>query len=426
VGSGTAPNAGTRRAEIIAAFGTVVEWYDFSLYVYLAPVYARVFFEGGSSTDLIATFAVFAVAYLARPVGAAFFGWFGDRRGRKQSLVVSAAMMTVLLAVNGLLPGEEAIGAAAVLLLVMVRLGLGFAIGGEYSGILVFLVETAEDRRRGFVASWSPATAGLGSLLAVGVSALVTGLLSQAQLDAWGWRIPVFVGAALAASVLFLRRGLSETVAFDRMRSEHALAKSPLREALNARRALMATFLLSAVGSVAYYLNVTYVPTYLSTYEHVGAATALRWSTIATAVMLVATPAFGLLADVVGRRWALALIGVFLATTTLPLFALLGAADAALVVVGACLLAVTAGAWSAASASAVPEQFPGRVRFSGIAVGYNAAVAIFGGLTPLVATLLIEATGSSLLPALGCAALGVVGVVVALRLRETARRPLLR
>jgi MHS family proline/betaine transporter-like MFS transporter len=285
-------------------------------------------------------------------------------------------MMTVLLTVNGLLPGEQAIGAAAALLLVMVRLGLGFAIGGEYSGILVFLVETAEDRTRGFVASWSPATAGLGSLLAVGVSAAVTGLLSQAQLDAWGWRIPVFVGAALAASVLFLRRGLSETASFDRMRSEHALATSPLREALNARRALIATFLLSAVGSVAYYLNVTYVPTFLSTYEHVGAATALRWSTLATAVMLLTTPAFGFLADIVGRRWALALIGVAIAATTLPLYALLGAASATLAVLCACLLAVTAGAWSAASASAVPEQFPGRVRFSGIAIGYNAAVAI--------------------------------------------------
>jgi MFS transporter, MHS family, proline/betaine transporter len=426
MGSDGAPSSRARRSELIAAVGTVVEWYDFSLYIYLAPVYARVFFSGGSSSSrLIATFVVFAVAYLARPVGAAFFGRYGDRKGRKQSLTVSAAMMAVLLTANGLLPGEHAIGAGAAVLLVAVRLGMGFAVGGEYSGILVFLVETARDRRRGFVASWSPATAGIGSLLAVGVSALVTGLLTQGQLDSWGWRIPVFVGAALAASILLLRRGLSETEAFDRLRDEHELASSPLREALHARRALFVAFVLSAVGSVAYYLNVTYVPTFLSTYEHVGSATALRWSTIATAVMLVTTPAFGLLADAAGRRWSLAIVGGLLALTTVPLFALLGAASAALLVVGTCALAATAGGWSAASASAIPEQFHARVRFSGIAIGYNVAVAVFGGLTPLVATLLIEGTGSSLAPAIGCAVFGVAGAVVALRMRETARRPLL-
>ncbi len=426
VASAATPVRRVRRSEVIGALGTVVEWYDFSLYVYMAPVYARVFFGGdGGASHLISTFALFAIAYFARPLGAMFFGRLGDRKGRKRSLIASAVIMTVALVANGLLPGEDAIGLSAIVLLLAVRIAMGFAVGGEYSGILVFLVETAGDRNRGLVASWSPATAALGSLLAVGVSALVTGALDQQALDAWGWRLPLFLGAALAGGTLLLRRGLTETAAFDHLRADGALASSPLEEAVRtARRALFVAFALSAVGSVAYYLNVSFVPTFLAAYENVDPATALRWSTLATAAMLVTTPAFGLLADIVGRRWALILVGGAIALITAPLFGVLGATSAVVVIAGASALAITAGAWSAVAASAIPELFPARLRFSGIAISYNLAVAVFGGLTPLMATVLIETTGAALAPALACAAFGTAGVVVALRMSETARRPL--
>ncbi|MEO1056929.1 MAG: MFS transporter [Actinomycetota bacterium] len=424
-GQGTDPRR-RLRSELIGAFGTIVEWYDFSLYVYLAPVYARVFFGGGGddSGGLIATFAVFGVAYLARPLGAAFFGSLGDRIGRKLSLTASASIMAVALLINGLLPSEASIGVAAAVLLTLTRLAMGFAVGGEYSGILVYLTEVAEDRRRGFVASWSPATAGLGSLLAVAVSALVTTSMSQEALDAWGWRIPLFIGAGLAFAVLALRRQLGETDAFEAIATAQQTSRRPLRDAVRtARGAVLLAFALSAVGSLSYYLNIVFVPTYLGSYEGVSASAALRWSTIATAVMLISTPAFGLLSDRFGRRVSLSLVGLTIALTTVPLYAWLGD-DALIAVLVACALAVTAGAWSAVAAAAIPEQLPGHIRFSGLALGYNVATAVFGGFTPLVATVLIEATGSALAPAAGCALFGLIGAGLAWTMRETARRPL--
>jgi MHS family proline/betaine transporter-like MFS transporter len=421
-----ATRADERRSEIISAFGAVAEWYDFSLYIYLAPVYGRVFFgDGDAASQLTATFGVFAIAFLARPIGAVVFGSYGDRKGRKQSLSLSALIMAVALLVNGLLPSEATAGFVAVALLMAVRLAMGFAVGGEYSGILVFLVETATARNRGLVVSWAPTVAGLGSLLAVGVSAAVTAALDESALDAWGWRIPVLVGAALALSVYFLRRRLTETASFEQLQAEHTVSASPTREvARRARGPLLATFLICAVGSIAYYLNVTYVPTFLTGFTDTSAATALRWSTIGTAVMLVTTPAFGALSDRVGRRPFLLVSAAMLAVATPLLFVVVEDATAVTAVAAVSGLAVVAGAWVAVSSVVIPEQFPAHVRFSGIAIGYNVAVAIFGGLTPFGATLLIDGTGRPLAPALIMSAAALLIVVPVLRLRETAGRPL--
>jgi len=417
--------AGTRRALVVGALGTIIEWYDFSLYVYLAPIYARVFFPGASGVDgVIATLGVFAISYLARPLGAIAFGHFGDRAGRRSALLVSASIMSLALLLNGLLPSEDSIGIAAPIGLFVLRLAMAFAVGGEYSGILVYLLEVARPRRRGLIASLAPATAGLGTLLAVGCTALVSALLTQSQLDDWGWRIPVFLGAALAAAILLLRTTMTETPAFRRLRASGRISERPVHDALSgARWAVFVAFALSAVGSISYYLGVTYVPTYLESVVGTDHGDALVWSTIAAAVLLVITPLAGLGADLTGRRPALAGVALALTGATIPLFALLSGGTAA-ALSGAILLAVGAGAWSAAAASTIPEQFATGDRFSGLAIGYNIATAIFGGLAPLVATVLVEATGWDLAPGLMLAVVAAASLPVIRGLPETARRPL--
>lgn len=416
----------TRRSEVIGALGAITEWYDFSLYVYLAPVYGKVFFPDGSGTEqLLSSLAVFAVAYLARPVGAVVFGHVGDRRGRRSALTTSALLMALALLLNGLLPGESSIGLLAPVLLLLVRLLAGFSVGGEYSGILVFLLETATVRNRGLVASWAPAVAGAGSLLAVGVSAVVTSALTTDQLDSWGWRIPVFVGAGLAFAIYLLRRRLTETPGFRAMEEAGELSSSPVRDVLRtARPAVLVAFGLSAVGSASYYLNITYVPTFLSSFRDVSSAEALRWSTIATAVMLVTTPAFGALSDRVGRRPSLYGLAAVLAVGTPLLFVALDDTGTAGSIVVAATLAVIAGGWSAVCASTIPEQLPTALRFSGIAVGYNAAVAIFGGLTPFVATALVDASGPLAMALVVVSVVSVVALLLVRRIPETARQPL--
>jgi len=421
-----AGTAGTRRGVVVGALGTIIEWYDFSLYVFLAPIYARVFFPGAEGIDgVIATLGIFAVAYLARPLGAVAFGHFGDRAGRRGALLVSASIMAVALLVNAGLPAEKTIGVAAPIGLLAIRLALGFAVGGEYSGILVYLLETASVRQRGLVVSFAPAASGIGTLLAVGSTAVVSALLTPQQVDDWGWRIPVLIGAALAGGILFLRTSLEETPAFRRMRESGHVSKRPVHDALSrARGAVFVAFALSAVGSIAYYLGITYVPTFLETVVGADHGKALVWSTIATAAMLVVTPLTGWWSDVSGRRRTLLWTATALIATSAPLFALLAVSGGDLALLAAVALAVGAGAWCAISASAIPEQFGTEDRFSGLAVGYNVAVAIFGGLSPLLATLAVEATGWDVAPGLMLALVAVLALPVVLRLPETARRPL--
>src|SRR3954447_24313623 len=188
------------RSLAVAAFSTIVEWYDFTLYLYFATVLSRVFFGGGSGSLLI-TLGGFAIAYLMRPLGAVFFGHIGDRRGRRYMLLLSVAMMTAAMLATALLPTRAAIGPAAGWLLLALRCVMGFSVGGEYTGVVAYLLEGAPERRRGLITSSASAASEVGALLAVGISALTVSLMSPVALESWGWRIPFVFGAALAGSV---------------------------------------------------------------------------------------------------------------------------------------------------------------------------------------------------------------------------------
>src|SRR4051794_2129039 len=194
----------------VAAFSTIVEWYDFTLYLYFATVLSRVFFGGGEAS-LLTTLAGFAVAYLMRPLGAVFFGHIGDRYGRRTTLLLSVAVMSAAMLAMGLLPTREQIGPAAGWLLLLLRCVMGFAVGGEYTGVVAYLLEGARPERRGLITSLAAAASEVGALLAVGVSALTVSTLSSAELDRWGWRIPFLFGAAIAVSVWIARAWMHES-----------------------------------------------------------------------------------------------------------------------------------------------------------------------------------------------------------------------
>src|SRR5256885_10402408 len=189
----------SRGSMAIAAFSTIVEWYDFTLYLYFATVLSRVFFGGGAQSLLI-TRGGFAIAYLMRPLGAVVFGHMGDRRGRRHMMLMSVALMTAAMLATALLPTRALVGPAAGWLLLALRCVMGFSVGGEYTGVVAYLLEGAPIRRRGLITSSASAASEVGGLLAVGVSALTVSLMGGAELDRWGWRIPFFVGAALAGS----------------------------------------------------------------------------------------------------------------------------------------------------------------------------------------------------------------------------------
>ncbi|MEO6225296.1 MAG: MFS transporter [Sphingomicrobium sp.] len=404
----------------VAAFSTVVEWYDFTLYLYFATVLSRVFF-GGGARSLLLTLGGFAIAYLMRPLGALFFGHLGDRRGRRHMLLISVALMTAAMLATALLPTRSAIGPAAGWLLLLLRCVMGFSVGGEYTGVVAYLLEGAPPHRRGLIASSASAASEVGALLAVGVSALTVTLLSTAALEAWGWRIPFFVGAALAGSVWIARSTMEESPEFLRQQEQGTVPQAPLAHALaNHRVGIARAFAISALGSITYYVGITYVPAFLTSAGKLGEQDSLWLSTAAAVVVIAVTPLIGLLSDRVGRRPVLIALSLGSAVLPISLFALMASGHRGQALAGAVILAGLAGAVSAVGAVATAEQFPGEGRVTGLALGATMATAIFGGLTPWLAQLLVERTGWTMAPGAMIAAVGLGVLPMMIALRETA------
>src|SRR6478672_493862 len=254
----------SRASLAIAAFSTIVEWYDFTLYLYFATVLSRVFFGGGAAA-LLTTLGGFAIAYLMRPLGAVVFGHIGDRQGRRHMMLLSVAVMTAAMLATALLPTFSQVGIAAGVLLFLLRCVMGFSVGGEYTGVVAYLLEGAPAHRRGLIASSASAASEVGALLAVGISALTVASMSEASLQSWGWRIPFLFGAALAGSVWFARSRMEESPEFHRQLAERTVPDSPLRHSIaNHKAAIARAFSISALGSITYYVGITYVPPFLT------------------------------------------------------------------------------------------------------------------------------------------------------------------
>ena len=408
-----------RRSIAVAALSTVVEWYDFTLYLYFSTVLARVFFGPGGAS-LIAALGGFAVAYLMRPVGALVFGHIGDRRGRRPMLLLSMAIMSLAMLATALLPTEAQIGPSAAWLLILLRCVMGFSVGGEYTGVVAYLLESAPQGRRGLVASSAAAASEVGALLAVGVSALTVSLLSGPDLEAWGWRIPFLVGAALAGAVWLARSTMAESPEFERRRATGDIPDDPIRHALLRQRGgVLRAFAISALGSITYYVGITYVPAFLSSAGSASEAESLWLSTVAAIAVIAVTPAVGLLSDHVGRKPVLLALAGLSALLPILMFSLMASGSSGRALAGAVVLALVAGGVSAVGAVATAEQFGGEARVSGLALGATTATAIFGGLTPYLAQLLIEASGRNEIPGLMIAAVAFCVAPVFLTMRET-------
>ena len=406
----------------VAAFSTIVEWYDFTLYLYFATVLARVFYGGGKGS-LLLTLGGFAIAYLMRPLGAVFFSHIGDRRGRRHMMLMSVALMTAAMLATALLPTRAAIGPGAGWLLLALRCVMGFSVGGEYTGVVAYLLEGSPTRRRGLITSSASAASEVGGLLAVGISALAVSLMSGAELDRWGWRIPFFVGAALAGSVWIARSTMHESPEFLRQQQHGTVPDAPLRHALaNHRAGIARAFSISALGSITYYVGITYVPAFLTSVGSLSERESLWLSTIAAVAVILVTPVVGALTDRIGRKPVL--VGLCVGSAALPItmFSLMAGNARAEALAGAVILAMLAGAVSAVGAVATAEQFPGEGRITGLALGATMATAVFGGLTPYAAQLLVERTGWATAPGIMIAIVAIAVLPVFFAMHETAPR----
>ncbi|MEU6673673.1 MFS transporter [Streptomyces sp. NPDC046925] len=416
-----------RRSVAAGAVGVFVHWFDWAAYAYLAGTVATVFFPADdSTTGLLAVFGVFAVSFGIRPIGALVFGPLGDRIGRKRTLSLVIFMMSGATLTIGLLPGYDSIGIAAPVLLVVLRLIQGFAAGGEFGSAASFLAESAPRRRRGFGVSWLEVGSLLGFLAGSFVFLVLSTALDESQLTAWGWRIPFLIAAPLGVIGFIIRSKIEDTPEYRALEAGGTVPSSPARELLRShKRELLQAAGLMAAMHVPFYAVLTYLVTYET--DHLGhsADNAALLSTVISLMGLALVPLFGALSDRVGRKPVFIGATAALLVLSTPAFLLMrtglvGTWIAGLLL-GAILAAIlgTYAVWSA-------EIFPTRTRQSGLSVAYNITAALFAGTVPYLMTVLISATGSTLVPGPYLMVFAVGGLVAALTLKETVGTTLLR
>ena len=424
--TGSTDTAAVRKAVTGASIGNAVEWFDFAIYGFLATIIAGQFFPKGDDTAaLLSTFAIFAAAFFLRPLGGLVFGPLGDRIGRQRVLALVILVMSAATLAIGLLPTYESIGIAAPILLLVCRCLQGFSAGGEYGGGAVYLAEYASDARRGFVVTFMVWSGLLGFLLgSVTVTLLQAALPTEAMLG-YGWRIPFLMAAPLGLIGLYIRLRLDDTPEFTELRKERKVAKRPLREAFTTSWAsILQVFGLFLIFNVGYYVVFTFVPNFLIKPLGFGRTESFTSITLATLVALGLTLPFAMLSDRVGRRPMLIVGSALFVVFAYPLFLMITSGSLAAAMVAHCLLAAIEAVYISAAVTAGVELFATSVRYSGFSIGYNVAVAGFGGTTPYVLTWLTAATGSVLVPAYYLMAAAAVSLAAVLVLKETAGRPL--
>lgn len=380
------------KAIVGASSGNLVEWFDFYVYSFFSLYFAHIFFpEGDTTSQLLKTAGVFAAGFLMRPIGGWLFGYVADRYGRKNSMLISVCLMCFGSLVIACLPSYNSIGVMAPALLLLARMLQGLSVGGEYGTSATYMSEVAVKGRKGFYASFQYVTLIGGQLLAVLTVVILQLILSDAELRAWGWRIPFFLGAVLAVIAVWLRRSLHETSETKTRESKDAGSLSSLLK--NHWRPFLMVIGFTAGGSLSFYTFTTYMQKYLVNTAGFNVDTASLIMTCALLVFMVLQPVIGALSDKIGRRASMLIFGAGVALLTVPLLTLLktpgNTTGFTLFLIVVALLATSF--YTAISGVLKAEMFPAEIRALGVGLPYALANAIFGGSAEYVALLLKNA-----------------------------------
>ncbi|MCP4381639.1 MAG: MHS family MFS transporter [Hyphomicrobiales bacterium] len=385
------------RSIVAAASGNVLEWYDFTVYGFLAPVIGRVFFpETSHFAAILSAFAVLAVGYGVRPIGSIIFGHIGDRLGRKPTLIMTVLIMGAGSLGIALLPSYQQIGIAAAVLLVAIRIIQGIAIAGEYPASGVYIVEQADPKRRALTGSWVAVAMILGCVLGASVPALIATLLTEAQMASWGWRVAFLFGTGVAIFSVFMRRHLKESAAMDGV---ERTGPSPVSQTLrNHWRLLIQMVVLLIPPAILYMLIFVYAASHLTDKMHVSSARALDITSFNLLAMAAILPFYGWLADRLGLRWTYLLGAAATGVFAVPLWTMMFSENLTVVFLGQFLFSLISGVAWALSITVLTMMSPPRLRCSSVAMGYNLSMATFGGATPFLATYLVSRTGDDFTP----------------------------
>ena len=433
-----------RRAIMGSVVGNIMEWYDVGVYAYVAVLVGKAFLpEASESAQTLFSLGVFAVTFVARPLGGVILGQLGDRLGRKEVLAFTLMMMALATFGIGALPPASVLGVWAPILLVCLKLLQGFSTGGEYAGATTFVTEYAPDKRRGFYAAMLDWGSYVGNALGAGLVTALMLILPEDVMESWGWRLPFLVALPMGGIALYLRTRIEDTPAFrdaqaetdDEEPADLAAAETdimlPEEGPLGVwdmvrtywRELLIAIVLVTGANTVGYALT-SYMPTYIT--DTLGYSTTHGVLLTLPILLLVAflVPTMGWVSDHLGRKPVLFSAALSTVVLAVPSFLLLDYGPVWSTLLGLALLAYPTAAYVGNLASSLPALFPTSSRYGGMGISYNVAVALFGGTAALIMEALVTATGSKLAPAFWLMGTSGAALIALFKLRETARRPL--
>ncbi|WP_354674769.1 MFS transporter [Cupriavidus alkaliphilus] len=405
--------------------GTTLEFYDHFIYGSAAAlVFPKLFFpQSDPLTATLLSFASYGVAFVARPLGAAIFGHYGDKMGRKSILIITLLMMGLATFGIGLLPTYATAGALAPLLLVLLRVVQGLALGGEWGGAAIMVNELdPEGKRRGILGSLVQLAAPIGLLLANGIFALVTWQVSEEAFLSWGWRVPFLLSALLVGVGLYIRSNVRESGMFEKLEESHAEARAPIMEVLrNYKKQLLIAFGARLGGDIAFYVFTLFLLYFVPTKLGLPKSIALNAVLLGAVAQILFIPIAGLLADRIGRRPVLMIGGIGGAVWAFAFFAMVKTGSPALIMLASFVGMVLVSFMFSPLASFLPELFATRVRVTGASLGFQFAGVFGGALAPLIAVGLLDRFGNTMPVALYLAAVCALIAVAAFAARETAR-----
>jgi metabolite-proton symporter len=413
-----------RKVAAASLIGSAVEWYDYFIYgTYAALIFPKLFFPSlDPLAGTLAAFATYAVGFAARPIGAAVFGHYGDRIGRKAMLVLSLLLMGGSTVAIGLLPTYAAAGVWAPILLCCLRLLQGFAVGGEWGSAVVMAVEHAPKNRRGLYGSFPQIGVPLGLLISTGVFATVSGVVSEADLMAWGWRIPFLASIVMIAIGMFIRLGVHESPVFQRLKDSGQRSERPTLDLLrSSRRVLLITIGMKMLQNAVFYIYSVFMLSYIVGTLGLPRSVGLNAVLISSVIGLATIPLWSYLSDLIGRKKVYLFGNIASMLFVVPFFAMAETGNVVLITIGMVIgLNVLHDAMYGPQAVYFSELFGAKVRLSGANIGYAIGAVLSGGLAPMIATALLAAqNGKTTGIAVYILALGVISVIATLLARET-------
>lgn len=397
-----------RKILLPAFVGNLLEWYDLTLYGYFAVIFATLYFpQRDHALSIIEAYGIFAASYFMRPVGAIVFGYIGDHYGRKYSLVYSIIIMAVCSVLISILPTYQDWGIAAGVCLAIIRLLQGFAVGGEYSGAAIYLIESAPEKWRTFFGSLVLSSAYSGFLFSSIVGTLLHSLLTPAQLISWGWRIGFAFGGLIAVVGFYISSTIKETPVFRHLEHTQQDHSSPLKTLFRDHwRKLLLALGISVLPAGYTYMIIVFFTSYLSTYTTYSSQQILFMNTLLMLFLIFVIPVIGFVADKVGRRKVMLTAATLIILLCIPLFNLLTQHTLIILLTCGFLMAL----FEANTTAEIAGMFPVTVRYTGLALTLNLTNGIAGGIAPIVASYLIRTTGIRVSPMFYIIGLGIIGL----------------